>query len=123
MATSSGTWPASAIDVPVDTMGEIIPPDGDADSEVWQKPPRSPTALISLHDPAAGTSRSSTAVSSMPVAAADDQVVGCPLSAAVRSLVPNTVAPVPYIARLPLNGSMAIEPIHQPNLGVPPQAR
>src|ERR1035438_4205827 len=33
------------------------------------------------------------------------------------------VAPVPYSTWLPLNGSIATLPIHQPNFAVPPNAR
>ena len=72
-----------------------MPLAGEAASVVWQNPPRSPTALTSRHGPAAGASRSWTAVSSMPSAAADDQSWAAPLSAAVTSPLPNTVAPVP----------------------------
>ncbi len=68
--------------------GSIMPAGGDRFRLVWQNPPRSLTALSSMHGPAVGTSKSLTAVSSMPSAAAEDQVVGSPWSAAVRSSVP-----------------------------------
>src|SRR5580692_341621 len=109
--------------VPVDRMGWIIPEAGERSRVGWQNPPRSPTALTRRHGPAAGTTRSLTAVSSIPLAAADDQCVGWPRSAAVTSSLPYTVAPVPNITWAGSNGSIATDAIHQPNLGAVPQAR
>ncbi len=53
---------------------------GDWVSEVWQKPPRSPTALISLQSLGpAGTSRALTEVSSMPLEALAEKSTVPPL--------------------------------------------
>src|SRR5216683_285148 len=120
---SSGALPASEAEVPVPRIGWLMPLAGEAVSVAWQKPPMSPSSLISWHGPADGLSRPWTAVSSMPLAADDDQWVVPPLSAAVTSYEPKTVAPVPYMTCAASNGSMATLPIHQPNFGVPPQAR
>src|SRR5262249_37798116 len=58
-----------------------------------------------------------TAVSSMPLTTGVTVIVP-PLSQLVRLVVPNRVAPVPYIIRLALNGSMDSASVIQPSLGL-----
>src|SRR5688572_30885300 len=67
--------------------------------------------------PVGGLMRSSTAVSSRPLTIG--VIVICePVSQLVRLFVPYTVAPVPYIMRLELNGSISTEAFIQPSFGV-----
>src|ERR1700730_15762641 len=67
--------------------------------------------------PDGGLIRERTAVSSMPLTIGV-MVMVPPESQLVRLLVPYRVAPVPYIIRLELNGSIASTSVIQPSRGV-----
>src|SRR5690348_16636226 len=67
--------------------------------------------------PVGGLMRSSTAVSSRP-AAMGLIVIWPPVSHVVRSVLPYTVAPVPYMNRLELKGSISIDSVIQPSFGL-----
>jgi hypothetical protein len=59
-----------------------------------------------------------TAVSSIPCAITEIFTLALPLSHAVRFVVPYNVAPVPYIIRSLLNGSIASPSVIHPSFGV-----
>ncbi|MNJ39670.1 hypothetical protein D3C77_345480 [compost metagenome] len=75
----------------------------------------SPSPLIKCA-PDGGLIRSMTAVSSIPLAITLMLTLP-PVSQLVRLLEPYIVAPVPYIIRFELNGSISKSPIIQPSFG------
>src|SRR3954452_11888543 len=97
-------------------LGAVYISDGTASRLVCRKPPMSPSA-DSSGAPVGGLIRSRTAVSSMPLAITEMLTVP-PVSHAVRLFVPYRVAPVPYIIRLELNGSISSASVIQPSFGV-----
>jgi hypothetical protein len=88
---------------------------GTAAKSSWRKPPMSPSAEYS-GAPTGGLARSSTAVSSRP-RTMGRMVTRPPLSQLSRFSLPYSVAPVPYMKRCGLNGSISIASFIQPSLG------
>src|SRR6185312_4173929 len=84
---------------------------------VCRKPVRSPSA-DSSGAPEGGATRSLTAVSSIPCAITEIFTLAEPESHAVRFVVPYSVAPVPYIIRSLLKGSIAKPSVIHPSFGV-----
>src|SRR5215212_3304286 len=83
-----------------------------------RKPLMSPSALRS-GAPAGGLTRSWTAVSSMPCAMTLIVIWLVVLkSHVVRFVLPYRVAPVPYMKRLALNGSISSASVIQPSFGL-----
>src|ERR671916_3150488 len=85
---------------------------------LWRKPLMSPSALRS-GAPVGGLMRSCTAVSSMPCAMTRIVIWLVVLkSHVVRFVLPYSVAPVPYMKRLELNGSISKASVIQPSFGL-----
>src|SRR5713101_379709 len=97
-------------------LGEEYIAAGTAVRLVCTKPLMSPSP-DSSGAPDGGLIRERTAVSSMPLTIGV-MVMVPPESQFVRLLVPYRVAPVPYIIRLELNGSIASTSVIQPSRGV-----
>ena len=87
-------------------------------TSLWRKPLMSPSALRS-GAPEGGLTRSCTAVSSMPCAMTLIVIWLVVLkSHVVRFVLPYRVAPVPYMKRLELKGSISKASVIQPSFGL-----